>query len=151
MKTVVLGMGNTILADDGVGIYIVREFERLYSYANVEVKETSLAGISVVELLSGYDKAIVVDAIRTGTAPPGEVYSLTPENFEVSKHYASAHHINFTSALELGKRFGEELPKEIIIFAVEVKDTETFSEECTTMEVRKAIPKVVQMIQDEIT
>jgi hydrogenase maturation protease len=151
MKTVILGMGNTILADDGVGIYIVREFGRQYSYEDVDVKESSLAGINVVELLAGYDKAIVVDAIRTDEAQPGKVYTLTPDDFEVSKHYASAHHINFSSALELGKQLGEDIPDQIIIFAVEVKDIETFSEQCTTQEVREAIPKVVQMIKNEVT
>ena len=141
MKIVVLGMGNTILADDGVGIYVVREVGRRINREDVDIKETSLAGINLLELLSGYEKAIVVDAIRSGKKNPGDVLKLSPNDFEVSPHYASAHHINFSSALELGKRLGAELPKNIVIYAIEVLDTETFNEKCTTKEVEEVIKK----------
>lgn len=150
MSTVILGMGNTILSDDGVGIFIVREVKKKLKRADVDVKETSLAGIYLVDLLAGYDKAIVVDAIRTENGRAGEIFKFSTADFNVTTNFTSAHHINLSSAIEIGRKLGVNIPEEILIIAVEVCNTETFSEGCTTREVVEAIPKVVKMILDEL-
>jgi hydrogenase maturation protease len=150
MKTLVLGLGNEILCDDGVGIYVARELRKaLARRDDVAVAEASLAGLGLLDLLSGYDKAIVIDAIQTKGGKVGQVYRLNSGDLAATRHTASTHNVNFASALELGKKLGLFLPREIVIFAIEVADVSTFSETCTS-EVSKAIPKCADMVIQEI-
>jgi hydrogenase maturation protease len=111
--------------------------------------ETGCAGLSLLDLLVGYDRAIIVDAIQTVGGKAGQIYRLDPGAFDTARHTASAHGIDFTTALEFGKKLGIPLPQQIIIFAIEALDVSTFSEECTP-EVRQAIPICVEMVLQEL-
>lgn len=79
----------------------------------------------------------------------GQIYWLGPKVLDVTWHAASAHNVNFATALEIGNRLGLALPQQVVIFAIEVADTSTFNEECTP-EVRQAIPICVEMIIQEL-
>jgi hydrogenase maturation protease len=66
MKTLVLGLGNPILTDDKVGIHVVRAAAGHCSPANgVTFAEASVGGLRLLDLLAGYDRAVMVDAIQT--------------------------------------------------------------------------------------
>ena len=111
--------------------------------------ETSVAGLGLLDFLTGYDRAIIIDAIQTVGGQAGRIYRLDPEALDFTRHSASPHDVNLATALELGKRLELSLPQQIVIFAIEVVDTSTFSEECTP-EVRRAIPACVEMIIQEL-
>ena len=147
MKTLVLGLGNPILSDDGIGIRVARAIGQHYD--GVTVMEASQAGLNLLDLIAGYDKLILVDAIQTVGGNIGEVYRLEVSDLDTTLHSSSPHDISFTTALELGKRLGMVLPYEIVIFAIEVKDVTTFSEECTP-EVIQAIPVARDMVIREL-
>jgi hydrogenase maturation protease len=148
MKTLVLGLGNPILSDDGVGPRVARELEgRLDD--DVTVVEASLAGLNLLDLLVGNDRAIIIDAIQTEGGRPGHIYHLDLEEFKATRHATSTHDIDLPTALELGKRLGLDLPRQIDILAIEAADTEIFNEECTP-EVERAIPACAEMIIGEI-
>jgi len=67
MKTLILGMGNPIMGDDGVGIWAARALkDRFNEEEEVTVMETSMAGLNLLELMADYDRAILIDAIKTG-------------------------------------------------------------------------------------
>ena len=149
MKTVILGLGNPILCDDGVGIRVARELERRVNREEVEVLETSLAGLRLLDLLAGYDRAVIIDAIETGKGKAGEIYRLGLEDFESAKHLSSVHDVDFATALDFGRQTGMSLPRQIVIFAIEAADTSTFSEECTP-DVCRAIPVCVEMVLQEL-
>lgn len=149
MKTLVLGLGNPILSDDGVGFLVAQELEGRIDQGEVTVMDTSLANLDVLELLSGYDKAIIVDAIQTSQGQVGQIHRLYPEELVTTRHAASPHDVNLANSIEVGRRVGLQLPREILIFAIEVADVETFSESCTP-EVNRAVPVCVDMIIDEL-
>ncbi len=149
MKTLVLGLGNPILSDDAVGIRVVEELEGKVDQKEVTLVETTVAGLGLLDFLTGHDRAIIIDAIQTVGGQAGRIYRLDPEALDFTRHSASPHDVNLATALELGKRLGLSLPQQIIIFAIEVADASTFSEECTP-EVRRAIPACVEMIIQEI-
>ncbi len=150
MKTVVLGLGNPILCDDGVGNRIALELEDILGQQqDVTVMETSMSGLSLIDLLAGYDKAIIVDAIQTGKGKVGQIYRLTSDAFNDTRHASSPHDVNFATALELGNQLGMAMPKQIVIYAIEVADTSTFSEKCTP-KVSRAIPACIKMITKEL-
>lgn len=152
MKTLVLGLGNPIRGDDGVGLRVAQALEsRLNQEQEITVIEASVAGLDFLELLSDHDRVIIIDAIQTKDRKAGQIYRLQPEALKLNatRHTATPHDLDFASVLELGKRLGLALPKEIIIFGIEVKDVNYFSEKCTP-EVEQAIPDCVEMVIQEL-
>lgn len=149
MKTLVLALGNPFLSDDGVGFHVARALDGRFDRQEVAVAETSLAGLSLLDLLVGYDRAIIIDAIQTKEGKVGQVYRLEPEAFVATRHASTPHDINLATALELGNRLGLALPQQITIFAVEVEDVATFSDRCTR-KVEEAIPVVADMVAQEL-
>lgn len=150
MKTLVLGLGNSILSDDGVGIYVVRALAGQINRSDVEVAEARLGGLRLLDMAVGCDRLLLVDAIQAG-GRVGQVYRLGPNDLLCSLHAASSHDLSLPAALELGRRLGLALPEDeaITILAVEVEDVTTFGERCTP-QVHAAIPRVVQMVLEEI-
>jgi len=149
MKTLVLGVGNPILSDDGVGIRVAREVGSQLRKPQVSVAETSGAGLSILDCIAGYDKVIIIDAVQTKNGKPGKIYRVTPDDFSYTKRFSTPHQINLITALELGRMLGLTMPREIAIFAVEAKDVTSFGEKCTP-EVEGAIPEAVKMVLAEL-
>jgi len=150
MKTLVLGLGNPILSDDGVGIRVAQEVKDKLSDPQITVAETSAAGLSLLDSIVGYDKVIIIDAVQTREGNAGQIYRMGPQDFSSAKHFSSPHQINLVTALELGKMLDLAMPQEITIFAVEAKDITSFSEKCTP-EVERAIPEAIKMVLEELS
>jgi len=144
-KTVILGMGNPILTDDRVGLLIVRSLEKKIDPETVDVKETNAAGFYFIDLLTGYERAIVVDSIKTGKNKVGSIYKFTLEDLFTTPRLVSIHEIDLNSAIQLGKKLGLKMPEEVYLFAVEIEDDKTFSETLTP-EVEKVMPEVEKLI-----
>ncbi|MCK5181886.1 MAG: hydrogenase maturation protease, partial [Dehalococcoidia bacterium] len=123
MKTLVLGLGNPILSDDGAGIRVAQDVREKLNDPQITVSETSAAGLSLLDSIVGYDKVIIIDAVQTEKGQAGQIYHMEPEDFSFTKHFTSPHQINLVTALELGKMLNLNMPQEISIFAVEAKDT----------------------------
>jgi hydrogenase maturation protease len=158
MKTLVLGLGNPILTDDGIGIHVVRAVAARFPDPRFPIpdfqltfSEASVGGLRLLDILAGYDGVIMVDAVQTPDGKPGDVYRLHPGDLQASRHSGSTHDLSLSGALTLGRRLGMSLPadEDFDILAVEVEDVLSFGEECTPA-VTAAIPRVVQMILDEI-
>jgi hydrogenase maturation protease len=149
MKTLVLGLGNSILSDDGVGIRVAHEVANQLNSPQVTVVETSAAGLSLLDCIVGYDKVIIIDAIQTEKGQAGQIYRMGTEDFSLTKHFSSPHQINLATALELGKMLNLAMPQKITVFAVEAEDITSFSEKCTS-EVEQAIPEVVKMVLEDL-
>jgi len=149
MKTLVLGLGNPILSDDGAGIRVAHEVAKQVHDPRITVAETSAAGLGLLDSIVGYDKVIIIDAVQTKDGKAGQVYRMGPRDFSHAKHFSSPHQTNLITALELGKMLNLRMPREITMFAVEAKDVANFSEKCTP-EVERAIPEVVNMVLQEL-
>ena len=108
-----------------------------------------MAGLNLLDLLVNFDRAIIIDAIQTVGGKVGQIYRLEPSAFDATRHAATPHDVNFATALELGNKLDMALPQQIVIFAVEVENVSSFSEECTP-EVERAIPVVADMVIDEL-
>ena len=152
MKTLVLGLGNPILTDDGVGIQIVQAAAAQCSAtSSVTFAEASVGGLRLLDLMTGYDRAVMVDAIQTLGGRPGDLYRLAPGHLKVSFHTGSTHDLSLLDALELGRGIGMAMPKDedIVIVAVEVEDVLAFGEACTRA-VADAIPRAVEVVLAEL-
>jgi hydrogenase maturation protease len=149
-RTLVLGLGNPVLTDDAIGLLAVREAERLWGGApGVEFREASIAGFDLLELLAGFDAAIIADAIRTGKAKPGAIHELEPGDLASSSRLVAAHEIGLGTALALGERLGAAMPKDVVILAIEIEDDLTLGERPTPA-VAAAIPAVAARILREL-
>jgi hydrogenase maturation protease len=154
MKTLVIGLGNPILTDDGVGVKVAYAVRSKYSHhpgkgqGEVDVADTSIGGLRLMEMMGGYDRVILVDAIQTPGGQPGTIHRLTLDDIAEAlptQHSASPHDMNLPTALEIGRRLGLVLPEVVEIFAIEAQDVITFGETCTPG-VAAAIPVVTAMI-----
>jgi hydrogenase maturation protease len=149
VKTLVLGIGNPILSDDGVGIHVARILkERMLP--GITVDEVAASGLELLDVIQGYDKLVIIDAIETRGGTPGELHILAEEDFEKSIHGSSPHGINIATALALGRKLvPEKMPKEVVFFAVEAMDLVNVSERLTP-EVERAVPRIVERIEKEL-
>ena len=149
MKTLVLGMGNSLLSDDAVGLIVADSAEKAIDLPDVEVKTTQSAGFRLVELLIGYDKVIVVDAIISDRAPAGEVYWLELGELVRPLKAVANHNIHLADALELGRKLNQPMPREVKVLAIEVEDNLTLRERVGDVALA-AVPKAVEMILSEL-
>lgn len=146
MNTLILGIGNPILTDDGVGIKIAHKLKE--ERPELEVVETGEAGLTLLDLITGYDRLIIIDSIKTEQGKPGQVYKLELEDLKPAMDFSSSHGIDIATAFKLGQRLGYKMPKSVSIYAVEMKDNTTFGERCTE-EVEEKIPFIARQIIDE--
>ncbi len=153
MKTLVLGLGNPILTDDGVGVRVAERVRAaLPPDAQVDVRTVSLGGLRLMEVMLGYERVILIDALHSRDGRPGTIHRWTLKELQAispTQHLASPHDMSLATALDLGRRMGVPLPEEIIIYAVEVENVSEFGEEPTTA-VAQAIPKATAAVLDEL-
>lgn len=146
MRNAVIGIGNLLRADDGVGIHAVRMLEE--EMPEVEAVDLSTANIDLLDHIRGREKVVIVDAVRSG-ADPGTILRLAPEEL-VETDFSQSHGLNLLAILRLGRRlYPEEMPKEIVILAVEAEDTESFSSDLTP-KVRSSLPELIEKIKVEL-
>ena len=149
MKTLILGLGNPLRCDDGVGNKVVQILGKEIDNSEVTVTETNAVGLGLLDLLKGYQRAIVIDAIQTRKGKPGQVHRLSLQDLGTLRYSHTTHNVDLVTVVELGTKLGLALPQEITIFAIEVADVTTFSEECTP-QIERAIPRVVKLVLREL-
>ena len=162
MKTLVLGMGNPILCDDAVGVRLARDFRRLaretFGAPDAQslspdidiVDDCSLGGLNLLDLVTGYDRLVVFDSIRTLGGTPGRWYAMTGATYRETMNLGCVHDANFTTALELGRQLQVRVPspEDVHIFAVEIADNTTFSETMTPL-LESAYDEIASQILQE--
>jgi hydrogenase maturation protease len=142
-------MGNPILSDDGFGPRLIVELRKHIKDPDITLKETSLSGVNLMEMLIGFDRAIIIDTILSGDVP-GKVYRLTPGDFGIPQEDAfSEHNMSLFQSIELGKRLAFHMPSRIVIIAVEAENVTDFRENLTPA-VEKAVPGVVEQVLEEL-
>ncbi len=148
MSTLVLGMGNPILSDDALGLVVAQRLGDLPMPADVEVAQSEVGGLRLLELVRGFTKVVIIDAIMTGR-PPGEIRRIDGNEFRGGHRYGSAHSIHLGTALELGHRLGYEMPAEVVVYTAEAADVETFGEGLSAP-VAAAADRLVELVAAEI-
>lgn len=130
-KILVLGIGNDILSDDGIGPHLIRDLSHQVNYPHVVFETSCLGGMEVLELICHYNTVIILDAIKTRGGIPGTVYLMQPEDFRETAHLSSFHDVNFLTALKLGHHLDMSLPEKIWIIAIEILEDLEFSASLT--------------------
>ncbi len=152
-ETLILGLGNPILTDDGVGVKVAEAVgTQLPPEASIEISEASVGGLELMERLLGYERVILIDAMHNGHNTPGRIHRMSLADLRAispTQHSASAHDTSLVTAWEMGQRMGLPLPQEIIIYAIEVENIIDFGE-TPTPAVAAAIPTVTAAVLEEL-
>jgi hydrogenase maturation protease len=143
----VLGLGNDILGDDAVGLLAARRLRRLLP-ASIPILESAGGGLALLDLLEGYEYALLLDSIVTGKHSPGTILEFSADDFQ--KVVApSPHYTGIPELLQMAEHLEIPFPKTIHILAVEVADPyqlrEGLSESATS-----ALPALVERAQQII-
>ena len=145
--TLIVGLGNPILGDDGIGWRVAEAVQADLNDPDVEVLCLSLGGLALMEHLAGYRRVLIVDAMTTG-APPGTLHRMSGREMdELSiQHTASVHDLSLAAALRFGRQMGLLLPEEIQIVGVEALPEFEFGE-CLSPAVENALPQAVAAVR----
>jgi hydrogenase maturation protease len=151
----IIGLGNPLLSDDGVGWHVAERVKeqlnceaQIDSKQSVEIDTLSGGGLSLMERLVGYDRAILIDAIQSGQ-PVGSVSVFQLEQLDnpFAGHLGSTHETNLKTALEIGRQLNAHLPQPgtVTIVAIEAQTVYDFSEQLSPP-VAAAVPAAVQAV-----
>lgn len=148
-KTLVLGIGNTIRGDDGVGIEIVRELAELIDPKTAEIKKTSEAGFGLLDLVLGYKRLIIVDSIHTRNGKEGDICRFTLEDLKSSLHPQFSHNTGILQILAYGESMRLMVPEEIVVYTIEIEEINLYREGLNH-KVKNTISKAVKLVEEEI-
>lgn len=146
-KTIIVGLGNDLIADDAVGVLAARALQAELA-GRADVVETALHGLALLDIFLGYDRAILLDAIQTGRRPPGAVIEIKASELD-PVIAPSPHFAGLPEMLALAHQLQLEFPKEFRIFAVEVVDPRTLGGPMTPA-VRDAIPELCARVRSAL-
>jgi len=150
MATIVIGIGNAVRTDDAVGLYAVRAIaERTRGRADVATQELHTGGIRLMEAMTGYRKAILIDAAETDGGTPGTIRAVPATGLLRTRNTHSMHDASLPVALAFGSAAGLELPAEITVWTVEAEDIENFGETLTPA-VQNALPQVIEQVMQQL-
>jgi len=148
-KTLVLGIGNEILSDDGIGPRLVRSLSEIIDDPGVSFKTAFCGGLEIMEYIRDYERAVIIDAIHTRNGRPGNVYLFSASDFSETSNLSNLHDVNFITALHLGDILELNLPSDLNIIAVEVTEDREFNEKLTpVLEIR--YPEILEEVSSMI-
>lgn len=145
--TLVLGLGNILLRDEGVGVRVVQAAEQRTRPPGVELFDGATAGLDLLDVLAHREKVIVIDAID-GACAPGTVLRLRADDL-VSDHRESIslHEIGFLETLTIARQLGIA-PKEVIIIGVQPHEVSCGLD--LSPEMARRVPKIIELIWQEL-
>jgi hydrogenase maturation protease len=143
----ILGVGNVLLTDEGVGIRVADEMRKMKLPQNVEVIDGGVGGINLQYCVEGRKKVIVVDAVKAG-APPGTLFRFTDKDLAAKKGVMrSAHGIDFSDVVSIVNFLGTR-PDEIVFLGIEPESLDAGMELSPNIE--KMVPVLINLVMKEI-
>jgi len=144
-KPIVIGVGNVLLSDEGVGIHIVRQLKKRDISKLVEIHEIGTSSFELLNVIEGNSLVIIVDAVRMDNKP-GTVKNINlviEDDISLLPQFTSLHQLDLISTLKMAKGV-IDLPKKIVLIGIEPSSLETGIELSKLVEA--AIPKAISEI-----
>ncbi len=151
-RILVLGVGNSILKDEGFGVHVVQELakqrKKLGIPPNVELMDGATLGLDLLYYMDGRDKIILIDIINAG-AEPGEIFKFTPQDIKTKNfiNKVSMHQVTLFDVLTMAE-VTDRLPEEVVVIAIQPGEI-NWGEELTPA-VAAQIPRVIELIMEEL-
>ena len=148
-NTLVAGLGNPLMGDEGVGVLLVQRLEaEAPDPAGVEFLDAGTGGVALVHAMAGRRRAIFIDCARMGE-PPGTMRRFSDEQVRSRKDMPglSLHEADLMDIIDLARRLGQ-CPDEVLIFGIEPASVE--EREGLSPELQKRLPSYVRRLLGEI-
>ncbi|KUO39730.1 MAG: hypothetical protein AVW06_03355 [Hadesarchaea archaeon DG-33-1] len=143
-KIVVMGCGNLLLKDEGFGVHVARELQKMKLPENVKVLDCGTGGLAILDMLREADRTIIVDAMKLGLKP-GTVKIFDMKDLPAPSAFpSSAHELDLVAALRVGEEL-QSLPDEVTVIGAEVKKADEFGADLSE-ELRKSKDEVIKTI-----
>ncbi len=147
-RRLILGLGNDILGDDGVGLRVVETLRERPSLADFDFATAEGAGLVLLDVLLGYDQAFIVDCIPARHEPVGKVRRIGADEVASLSQCVSSHYMGLPDVLALGRRIGLPLPQ-VEVLAITVKDPYCIGSGLSRA-LRRALPAIVAQVERAI-
>ena len=147
-KIMVLGVGNILLRDEGVGVRVVERLRAACAFPeNVELVDGGTAGLDLLPVVEGVDQLIIIDTVKAG-GPAGAIYRFTPDDIVQKVPYkTSLHQIGMVEVFAIAQALGRKI--EAVIIGVEPEDMSSWGLEMTdTIEAK--VPEVMALVLKEL-
>ncbi len=146
-KVVVLGIGNVLLSDEGIGIHAINELRKESWPEQVELVDGGTGGLGLLSVLEGAERAIIIDSLEAGVEP-GTIFKFQPKDLTtfMDRSALSLHQVGIMEVLNLGRTL-DSLPP-TVVFGVQPKSLAMGLD--LTPEIKAKLPRVVKMVSDEI-
>ncbi|MEM4257843.1 MAG: hydrogenase maturation protease [Candidatus Thermoplasmatota archaeon] len=145
MKTIIVGIGNPILGDDGAGIHVVDELKKHLNNQEIIIETASTGGMNLLDMIIGYDQAILIDTMKKPDLQPGTV-----QQYDISElpttHTYNPHDVSLPEALRLAQQLGQQnLPKTITIIGISLQRAPRVFTDVLSPPIAAAVPKAVEL------
>jgi len=147
MKTLILGMGNPILSDDGVGLLAAEKLRR--RIAGADIASSTMIGLSLFDLIIGYDVLFIIDALISPDGNVGGLKKVGQQNRYGTLHLFSSHGLDLFDLMKLGRRCGYAMPLLAEIYGIEIGKHADFGEKLSPA-LEEKLPALVEKISEDI-
>jgi len=153
MKTAIMGFGNPVRSDDGIGMYVIERLQKILGQNDaISIFDMGTAAFEVLYSLKGHDKILMVDAVINTNEPVGTLFKVpadevlrTPQDDPL----VFLHGMKWDQALSYAKKIlDDEYPEDIQVYLIAVENTRLETE--ISEVVKQAGDKVVQHILDDL-
>ncbi len=144
----ILGVGNLLLRDEGVGVHVISALRDRELPDDVELWDGGTTSFDLLDTLAGRRQVIIIDTVRTGSEP-GTIFRFTPEDISASREQVtSLHQVGLLETLNIAEHLLDSAPEEVIILGIEPKEIDWGLE--LSAEIEAAVPKVVELVMTEL-
>lgn len=142
MKILILGIGNLLMGDEGVGVHTIRELEKISLPANIDLLDGGTGGFHLLEYFQTYKRLVMIDATMDGEKA-GTIKLIKPKFASDFPKALSAHDIGLKDLVESAAILGS-MP-EVYLFTITISEIKSMTMELSD-EVRNAVPSVIEQI-----
>jgi hydrogenase maturation protease len=144
-KILIVGMGNLIYRDEGIGVHIIQEMRKMDLPSHIELLDIGTSTMDLISYLKEVKKLIIIDAMRAG-GRPGTIYKCKPEDLlPKDEGPISLHEIGLLETLNMTKKMGMEIETVIVGVEPEIMDWGTELTEA----VKNKIPMIIEAVLKE--
>jgi hydrogenase maturation protease len=146
-KIVILGIGNILLTDEGIGVHVANELAKMDLPSGLSVVEGGTDGFRLLNVITEADRLIVVDAVKGG-AKPGSIYRFDIDDVKnvPSGFKTSVHQIGILEVIDLSELIGKK-PHTTVI-GVEPKSLDMSME--LSPEIQSKVPRIIELVLEEV-
>jgi len=146
-KILVLGVGNILLGDDGVGVHVVERMRHMALPQDTELLDGGMATSELLSYMKGRQKVIIIDAIQS-SSPPGTIFRIPYQDMKKEQHQICAlHQIGVIEMLQILESMGN-MP-DILIFGIVPKNDTEFSQQLSS-EIEEKLTEIIEQVLEEL-